>query len=387
VSLAGLILGRPPHSVTLAGLILDTLRLRDPDGPPDLTERWSRAAPGHAWAAIAALASYEQAAVWLLRRLGDRGVLAVAPAPLVSELRRLANRDAAIGMRVDAQTEVLLERLGTWGVPFVLLKGAARRGAAALYPFADARALLDTDLLMPAAEAQGVFERLRREGYEYAAPPEATPVSHYHLRPLSRGGGPTIEVHTSTSQLVPAAEAWRRANDGATDLEWRGYPVRVPSATELLWHAVTHALHHGPWAFRLRFYLDAAVIMASGREVRWPQIIERLSGTEVPDRSLAARWLYGAAELAGSPLPALGGPVPESPVRNALSWRLSVFGGPVRHQSWQAKLLDEGTRAQLGLELAPLVRTRSVAVQARRRLATIAARGAYYAWRVAVSSR
>jgi hypothetical protein len=163
--------------------------------------------------------------------------------------------------------------------------------------------------------------------------------------------------------------------------------VRVPCATELLWHALTHALHHGPSGFRLRYFLDAAVILASGREIRWSTIVERLSGPEVPDRALALRWLHGAAELAGSPLPPMGGTVPESPVRHALAWRLAVFGRPVRYEPWRQKLLDEGTRAQLGMELAPLVATRSIAVQARRRLATLAARGAYHVWRVTGAAR
>jgi hypothetical protein len=163
--------------------------------------------------------------------------------------------------------------------------------------------------------------------------------------------------------------------------------VRIPCATELLWHALTHALHHRQRGFRLRFYLDAAVIMASGREVRWSTIMERLREPEVPDRSLAVRWLRAAAELAGSELPALGGPLPESPVRHGLEWRLAVFGRPVSYQPWREKLLDEGTRAQLGMELAPLVATRSMAVQARRRLATLAARGAYHVWRVTRAAR
>jgi hypothetical protein len=158
--------------------------------------------------------------------------------------------------------------------------------------------------------------------------------------------------------------------------------VRVPCATELLWHALTHALHHGPRGFGLRYFLDAAVILAREGEVRWPTIVERLSGREVPDRTLALRWLHGAAELAGTPLPPPGDTVTGSPVRDALAWRLAVFGRPVRYAPWREKLLDEGTRAQLGLELAPLVRTRSIVVQARRRLATIAARGAYHLWRV-----
>lgn len=381
-----------------APLLLDTLRLRDPVPPNDLAARWHSVA-SRTVAAMGRAMEYEGAAAWLLRRLGDRGLLSCPPAALVDDLRRGARRDAVVAMRVDAQAETVLARLAEWGIPTVLLKGVARRAAATLYPYADARALLDVDLLVEEGVADGIERRLLRAGYHHAAPADATPPGHHHLRPLTLGGEPPVELHTSTSRDVPALEAWRRANDGAADLDWQGRRIRVPCATELLWHATAHALHTGPPGFRLRHYLDAAVVLASGRAIRWDRISERLRGPEVGDRALALRWLRGAAELAGTELPdpdglgaegaaPTGAPAPagprtssRSPVLHALAWRLAVFGRLRTSSPWREKLLDEGTRAQLGLPYAPLDPSRSPGIGVRRRAAAIAGRSIYRLWR------
>ncbi len=378
-------------AAALARLLAATLRLRDPVPSDGLAARW-RALTPRAAEAMGRTVDHEGAAAWLLRRLGDRGLLASAPRELLEGLRRRARRDAAQAMRVDAQADAVLARLAEWDVPAVLLKGVARRAASGLYPYADARATLDVDLLVEAGAAGTVEGRLRESGYAYAAPAGATPAGHHHRRPLTLGGEPTVELHTSTSAEVTAAEAWRRAVTGATELEWLGRRVRVPGATELLWHATAHALHEGPRAFRLRHWLDAAVVLASGRPIAWATVGERLRGPEVPDRDLALLWLLGAAELAGSRLPVLlgsaaGAPgramAAPSPVVPALAWRLAVMRRHPDESPWRAKLLDEGARAQLGLPCAPLDPSRAAAVGVRRRAASLAGRGLYHLWRSA----
>ena len=161
----------------------------------------------------------------------------------------------------------------------------------------------------------------------------------------------------------------------------------------MLWHAVSHAMQDETAGFRLRYYLDAAVVLASGRAIHWETITERMCGPEIPDRELAAVWLLGAAELAGAarkeieratpPGPGARLLSPGSPVPLMLAWRLAVFGGWPRASRWREKLLDEGARAQLGMPQARLASSRSVLVAARRRAATLAARGVYHLWRAA----
>ena len=46
----------------------------------------------------------------------------------------------------------------------------------------------------------------------------------------------------------------------ATWFEHDGLGLKVPSATELLWHGVAHGVHQGAAGFRLRFLLDAAAV-------------------------------------------------------------------------------------------------------------------------------
>ncbi len=167
------------------------------------------------------------------------------------------------------------------GVPSVLLKGSARRAAAALYPYADARDTLDIDLLVPEACARPLWECLRSAGYEVMV---ELPPGHFHLDPLSRPGGVAVEIHTSTSLRIPPEEAWRRAASDGDVVEHDGLGLKVPSATELLWHGVAHGVHQGAAGFRLRFLLDAAAVCASGRAVDWDLIGERLGKTGGPPK-------------------------------------------------------------------------------------------------------
>ena len=73
----------------------------------------------------------------------------------------------------------------------------------------------------------------------------------------------------------------------------------IPSATELFWHALTHARAWWPHAFRVRLLQDAAVVWASGEEIDWGKVAARLISDEPGDIGLAKRWLRAAAWLAG----------------------------------------------------------------------------------------
>src|SRR5262245_50168522 len=195
-----------------------------------------------------------------MRRLRQRNA---CPDPSWSNwLEATARREIAQHLLVDAQVEAVARLLTAAGVAFVLIKGSARRAAAAVYPFADARSTLDVDVLIPAARARGACDLLRASGYEFATPAEATPPGHYHERPLWDRSRVAVEVHTSTSRAVTPAVAWRRATMGGCEARRDGLRLPIPSATELLWHGLTHALGLGAAGFRLRFFLDAAVVLA-----------------------------------------------------------------------------------------------------------------------------
>jgi len=345
--------------------------------------------------AIAAWAGWEQGEQWLLRRLGQVAALEAAPARLVEALRRASRAHAQAGMAVDADTGSVVRALAAHNIPCVLLKGPARRAAAGLYPLADARRTSDVDVLVQTSQAEAAWRLLASSGYaplEPFDPAHAQPgeselwaPSRHHLRPLTRPGGAAVELHVSTAWELPAAEAWSRSTAGAREIEWQGLTVRVPSATELLWHGLTHAQRwasqsRGPSTWILRYWLDAAAIQAAA-DVDWSHIAERLGGPELPDAARARLWLSAAAQLAGVPLPPSIAATRAFPLPEVLRWRLVVFTRTGADSRWRDKLLDEATRAELRLPLMPLVSERPLPIQLRRRTASLLARAVYVTWR------
>jgi hypothetical protein len=357
-------------------LLLETLRLRGGPEPAQLRAAWATGA----MRGLARLAAFEGCALWLYRRLKQSNVApAVAPA-FAAWLERYARAAAAQNMRVDAQTEAILRLLNAEGIPHVLLKGAARRAAAHLFPYADARTTKDVDVLVPAAQAQPAWDQLRALSYDYAMRPQDTPAGHYHLPPLCDRARVAVELHTSTSGAVSPDEAWRRASSTAAEVRHNGITLRVPSPTELLWHAITHAGQHQA-AFRLRFFQDAAVILASGAELDWQEIQARLDSPEIADRRATAGWLGAAAWLGGARLPEgiVRGAVPFDLFR-AVRWRLAVLRRLRLKARIGEELLEEGTR-ELGWGLTAAIAGKSVALWGLRRAAAAAGRGTDSLWR------
>jgi hypothetical protein len=361
-----------------ARLLLDTLRLAGaPDGSA-AGEAWSRVDA----ATMAALIAWEGGAQWLSRRLRETGLAEAAPPELREALRTVAMDEQARAMLVDAETVELERHLNERGVSSVLIKGPARRAAGGRFPYADARATLDVDVLLPASRVEEVWRDLRARGWAGPANPGATPPGHHHLPPLRGPNGVSVELHVSTDPAVAPEEAWRRATADGTSLEWHGVCVRIPSATELLWHGLTHALRAGPVGFRLRHFLDGASVLASGAAVDFDTIASRLAaGLEVEPRQGRA-WLRSAAELAGAEVPAAahGARVPFD-LERAVAWRLAVFAH-IRNARLAARLRDEGTRAELGLVAAPAVAGTGPFIRTRRWVAGRVARLVYRAWRV-----
>lgn len=333
--------------------------------------------------ALPALLLAEGGTGWCWRRLRALGLDAALPAGIADALRAHVRDEQARNLLVDEAAESVIGILTELGVEHVLLKGTARRAAADRYPCADARATRDVDLLLPAAAVRPTWERLRASGYSLATDPSVTPVGHFHPPPLLGPERVGIELHSSTDAAVPPDEAWRRAATGGETVTWRGRSVRIPSATELLWHGAAHALREGPAGFRLRFLLDAATVVARGRPIAWEAIIERLAGPEVEDPRHARAWLGTAALLGGGALPAaVGSGVTPFDLAGALAWRLRV----ARHARWPRvaeALREEGTRALLEMPLRQPVGSTPPAVRLRRRLSSAAARLAFRGWAVA----
>ena len=378
-------------SSPVAELLLDTLRLAPPSDPQRLARGWTSPDVAARAGGIAEWIAWEQAAQWLLRRLAHVGALAAAPAALVATLEAVARRDAKAGMAVDADAMDAVRTIAALGVPCVLLKGPARRASADALPLAGARLTRDVDVLVPAADSERLWRHFRSQGYvPYQYDPECVPPgesevqgpSPYHLRTLVRQGGAAVELHLSTERGLPAQQAWDRLWSSARTVKWQGLDVRVPSFTELVWQALTHADVAGSAGWSFRYWLDAASVIAV-QPVDWATIAARLGATNTGGRRLALSWLSAAFRLAGTESPPeVRAPDPPS-LERIVAWRLAVFARSEGLPGWREKLLDEGTRASVGLPLAPLVGGRAWPIHLRRRAASLAARTTYLAWRCA----
>jgi hypothetical protein len=365
--------------VDLARLLFETLRLPRPDNAPpaSLATAWAAASTR----GLARLVLYEGCALWLARRLREIGA---SPEPSFRAwLEQRAHDETARNMLVDAESHATLEFLSREDVPHVLLKGTARRAGATLFPYADARATHDVDILVPETRARGLWDRLRASGYAPVPPPEGViPSTIHHLPPLSSRTRVSVELHTSTSRGVPVEEGWRRATSGGLEVERNDMRMRIPSATELLWHGAAHALSHEEQAFRLRFLLDVAVICASGAHLDWRAVAARLDAGEIADVHRARAWLGAAARLGDTDLPPeVAAGVPAFETERALRWRVAVLRRVEPSARAAEKLLGEGTRVEIGMGLTPTVPGTTLFQRGRRRIAAVMARGAYLLWR------
>ncbi len=367
----------PPSDVHPAELLLETLRFHGGLEPQRLTAAWAAVKTK----GLPRLVEFEGCALWLERRLQQLGAGDLLEPGFRTWLARRARDTAARNLLIDAQVDAVLRVLHSAGVPHVLLKGAARRAVADVLPFADARATVDVDVLVPAALAQQAWDRLRRSGYELAKHPRAIRPGHFHLPPLWDRARVAVELHTSTSPLVSPDEDWRRATTGGCEVERDGLRLRVPSATELVWHGLTHSLRNRSDAFRLRFLLDGAAIWASGAAVDWPEIGRRLDSDEIADRRSATAWLRAVAWLTGAVWPfAITGDLAQLDLALALRWRFAVLRMLRPNKPWTTLVVGEGTRSDLGLGLTPGEPQFSVSRRSLHRLGAAAGRAAYSLW-------
>ncbi len=371
--------------MTLAALLIDTLRL-GVDGEQDIAACWR----GQNTVGLPELVAHEGAALWLFRRLRALGALNELPGEIADSLRQQAFEAAAQRMEVEVEAATVAAILNRATVPVILIKGVARCALADRYPYLDARATQDVDLLIPAAQVARANVVLRAEGYVPALPVKPHPAPrHHHLPPLRRGRI-TVELHDSTSVRVPSDVAWRRANNGSEIRQWAGQAVRVPSATELAWSAVAHAMEDDAAGFRLHRFLEVAALVSNNAAIDWTVFEERcrtdalfnLQAGVADQRALVDLWMDAAHALVATEkrprtLSAAGFNLEE-----LLAWRLGVLRRRARIGSPLAgRLLEEGTRALTGLPLegSPPGATRWGRV--RRAVAGWASRVAFSSWR------
>ena len=327
----------------------------------------------------------EGAAIWLYRRLHDHGV--TLDDPIGTQLRKAAHEHLMLGIRVDSEAVATYRILKQAQIDVVLIKGAARRAATSLYPYANARPSSDVDLLVRDTQAQDAWNVLCANGYEPV--PNASPEDHFHLHGLWSASRVGVELHMATSPWLQPDECWRRANEGADVVSFSGENFVIANATELLWHALQHAFVDGSGGFTLRKFLDGAAILAAERPIDWQVVQNRIERGEVRNIETNVsyapryqyRWIAACARLAGVTVPAELLRYGEMEVARLLAWRTYVRS-VAKSRAWRERLLEEGTRAELGMQLTPSVAGDGFTPRIRRRGATSAARVLYLLLRV-----
>ncbi len=330
----------------------------------------------------------EQAAVWLVRRLRAVHAFDSAPRTLTDPLRTKALEHAALRLEVEAEAATVVDLLDRAGIEVVLIKGMARSALAGRYPLLDARVTSDVDLLVSPVAIDAATAVLMTAGYALARPDDPPRPGHHH-RPALRRESVCVELHESTSTRVEPALAWHRARHAAESVDWNGRPVLVPSATELAWNAIAHAMEDELSGFRLARFLELAALVARGAAIDWDEIAlrsrsdEACDATAVPDHPerVVGRWISAALTLvAPDRRPVLAWAEPFD-LAMLLSWRLDVLRAPPLGRAMTDRLLEEGGRLMTGLPLEPAPPHTLWHARTRRRIAGRASRVAHRLWR------
>ncbi len=336
------------------------------------------------------LVGYEGASIWLYRRLRASSTLGALPVELGERLREQAVEAAALRLRVE---EVVAEVAGLFAsraIPVILIKGAARGALAHRYPWLDARATRDVDLLLPEDRIQGAYQLLLDSGYAPTRAHVGPPRIHHHLPAVWNERQVAVELHQSTSMRVPPAVAWSRANDRAEEVEWAGQRVRVPDATEMAWSAIAHGTADAARGFRLDRFLEVAALVADGAPVDWTVVSDRSRSTEavgpgIPPgdaNAVVLGWLAAALALGSRADPPATLGRPAFNLRGLLEWRLAILRTRSRlGRGFAERLLQEGPRALIGLPVQSSPAEASWSNRVRRRVAGHASRMMFRAWR------
>jgi len=369
-----------------ARTLLDTLRLGGIP-PDDLARRWS----GLRLEPLPALIAYEGASIWLFRRLRALGILNTLADGFRQRLSQEAFLLSARVLQVDEEATAVIRLLQGARIPVVLIKGVARRALAVRYPYLDARITSDVDLLLPEDRIQEAYALLRTSGYE--STPTASPPHHHHLPGLWAARRVPVELHQSTSVRIPPSVAWSRATDQSEEVEWQGMRVRVPSATELAWAAVTHAINGSlGLGHRLQHFLELAALSVPSGAVRWEILEQRLGSDEIFDEdtgvtypaAVARQWIHGALQCvaqAGTAQQHMH--LVSLDLELLLAWRLQVLSQRRRlGRALAERMLEEGPRTLVRWGFQPAPVGAPLLNRWRRRAAGALSRLVFRGWRL-----
>ena len=227
-----------------------------------------------AWRELVDQAAWHGVAPLLYHRLGHIENL-VIPAEQLVRLRDLYLYCHLMNRATLEQLSEIVRETNKAGYSVLFLKGAYL--ANCVYEEAALRPMGDIDLLASAQDAEGVQGHLKTLGYYDAAGTEAIDYSRlHHLRPVSRVGSVTIEVH---HDLVPEGAPFVHDIVGLWDRSTRtrvgdlDLPHLAPD--DLLLHVCTHAAYNDEFRLGLAAACDIdAVVHRLGHQLDWDRLIQ-----------------------------------------------------------------------------------------------------------------
>ncbi len=223
--------------------------------------------------------------------------------PLLAEVRAALAPEARSGglgaLSIRSQIGELVTILNADGIPFVLLKGAARMYGGD--PDAAAHPSGDIDVLLPRYALDPAVAALRRRGYTYRAP-RARQFDyrrrHHHAAPLYRsdGAGVLVELHVA---LAPAASLSLPTEWDA--LEKHFVDVAGPEGPAKVFDPFATALHLAIHQRDLRLMRDVALGARALRKLSADEFAElrRLAESETIDRIRLMASFALASRVAG----------------------------------------------------------------------------------------
>jgi len=276
---------------------------------------FERALRGGDWGAIASAARRHGCSATLVETATRLGSTTSAAQYLRRSLQPVGRSVVLRGIAVRAQVIAVASCLGAAGIPFALLKGAAR-----LYhdePDAVLHASSDLDILVPAADLEGASQALRDQGY-YERADERRQRNyrehHHHAAPLfPPTPGCAIELHVA---LAPPGNLsipldWQALQPHMTEADGPAGAVRVLDNVATALHYAVHSI--GLYRLRDSVLLARALRALSKADLEALRVIikqERYDAIRL-DAAVAL-----AARMAGTAWPVSG------PVEEYLRWSI-----------------------------------------------------------------
>jgi hypothetical protein len=210
-----------------------------------------------------------------LTRFADR---TRPPAEVLRRLDQMYYQQAIRNARRGASLQGVLVTLSRYGVPTIVLKGAAL--AELVYGNIALRPMVDLDVLVQPRDldlAERVLRELGYVPYDGGEPAEWYRGHHHHLAPYrSPDGSSYVEVHrhifpSEVGGQLPVEDLWQRARPAALG----PVPALVLAPTDLLLHLCVSLSAVEHFVGGLRTLCDiAAAIRRYEIELDWPCLLE-----------------------------------------------------------------------------------------------------------------